>query len=83
MRIRHYRISRALTQQALAEAVVERSDGALTVDQSSVSNWERGAVTVSLRYRRCLAAALDVPMDLLFEDPPDGWREPAQPEAAA
>lgn len=81
MRIRHYRLAQAFTQKALAEEVERRSAGELTVDQSSISNWERGSVEVSLRYRRALAIALDVPMDILFEAPPEGWREPA--EAAA
>lgn len=75
MRIRHYRIAHAFTQKALADAVAERLGGDDDLHQSSISNWERGTSTVSLRYRRALGAVLEVPMDILFEAPPEGWRE--------
>lgn len=71
-RVRQYRRSRGLTQQLLATEIEAR--GPVTVDQSTVSNWERGRAEISLRYRRPLADALGVPVDILFEDPPAGWQ---------
>lgn len=74
LRIRQSRRARGMTQEQLALAVRDRLGPPHTCHQSSVSNWEHGRVEVSLRFRRPLADALGVPVDILFEAPPVGWQ---------
>lgn len=70
-RIRHLRKKACLTQQGLADAIVESSDGDLQLNRSAVAHWEKGDAEPALRYRRALAKALDTDFDLLFA-PPEG-----------
>lgn len=72
-----------MTQAALADEVNLRLPAeAATLNQGTISRWESGNASVSLRWRPAMAAALGVPVNFLFEDPPDGWRA-SRPEKAA
>ncbi len=65
-----------LSQQELAELIVKLAADAgveLTLDQSNVSRWEHGQTSPSLRHRRFVAQALEVPADLLFQELPEQW----------
>lgn len=79
LRVRQYRRNRGLTQAQLALAISDQLGGE-SCHQSSVSHWEHGRAEVSLRFRRPLAEVLEVPVDILFEDPPPGW-QPARTAA--
>lgn len=66
-RIRARRVALALTQQQLADAVMAASTTlGYTIDQRSISNWEKGTTRVSLRSRRALATALGMSVADLF-----------------
>lgn len=82
-RIRRHRRGHGLTQAALATEVKERSGQTVELHQSTISKWESGDTEVSLRYRRYLAEALEIPIDILFEAPPHGWHPPAREREAA
>lgn len=77
--IRQTRRGRGMTQADLALAVSDRLGPAYAINQSTVSRWETGASSVSLRCRQALAAALGLDSTVLFGAPPQGW----QPRAAA
>jgi transcriptional regulator with XRE-family HTH domain len=60
-----------LTQTEFAALVTDlaRHQGIdLTVDQSTISRWEKGECAPSLRARPFIAAALEVPVDVIFQD---------------
>lgn len=56
-----------MTQQELADAVVEASGGDVSLTRSSVANWEVGNYVPALRYRPLIADVLEQDVRLLFE----------------
>jgi transcriptional regulator with XRE-family HTH domain len=59
-----------LTQAELAELIEQKAKAAgvdITVDQSTVSRWERGTHEPALRARPFIAAALGVSAAVLFQ----------------
>lgn len=73
-----------MTQKDLAAEVNLRlPEEAASLHQGTISRWESGVASVSLRWRPALAAALGVPTSFLFEDPPEGWTAPRGTEQAA
>lgn len=88
VRIKRLREKRLLTMQGLCDSIWTLTDdgkgGGVTLTPGAVSRWETGKRRVALRYRRPLADALGTDHELLFENPPTGWRPPtAKQEAAA
>jgi transcriptional regulator with XRE-family HTH domain len=67
--IRQARERKGWTQTDLALAVTDLLPGGRVAHQTTISRWERGEVTVSVRYRPALVAALGVDRDLLFRLP--------------
>lgn len=65
--IRRLRIERCLTQEQLAVAIVEMSDGGVSLDRSAVARWESGQSTPALRYRPYIAQVLETDQRLLFQ----------------
>lgn len=74
-KVRQLRRNKGMTQADLAVAVVDA--GAVACHQSTVSNWERGRTEPSIHHRVPLAIALNVPADLLYAGPPEGWQAAA------
>ncbi len=63
-RIKRERERRGLSQSALAHRMPAH------VSASQISRWERGRAFPELRSLAELAAALDVPLEAFFSDPP-------------
>jgi transcriptional regulator with XRE-family HTH domain len=70
-RIHHLRQKACLTQEQLAQRVVDIADADIQLHRSAIAHWEAGRAEPALRYRRALARALDIDFDLLFA-PPEG-----------
>lgn len=59
--IKARRIERYLTQQELAQALTEASEGAVVIDRSAISRWESGDTQPSLKHRGVLVDVLEIP----------------------
>lgn len=66
-RIRTLRIERCLTQQDLADAISATTGE--TLHRTAIAHWEKGRHEPALRHRKALAAALGLPVTILFELP--------------
>lgn len=71
--IRKTRRHKGMTQSDLALAVSDRLGPDHFINQSTVSRWETGASSVSVRARPALADVLGIDQFTLFEMVPDGW----------
>lgn len=71
--IRQTRRRKGMTQGDLALAVSDLLGPEHDINQSTVSRWETGSSSVSLRCRLALAATLGLDQSILFGAPPEGW----------